>query len=182
MTKNEIIRRFVDFFKHGNIPYQEMIDGGVIAFVTSLKAFDAPNYHVEETLRFHEDCIEVLTYYDAIAEGMIKEINNSGELLRLLNFINARVFLGCADPYGSYKPHLLFTPRIYLDESSNNIAIVTVINHDFFAVAPVEAADYIFIYCPELLDKLSLTIFQTVSGKITADEAIRYITENIIKG
>lgn len=181
MTKKEIMKSVIGKFKQLNIPYQEMIDGGVAAFFTCLKAPDAPNFRVEETIRFHDDCLEILVYYDTLAEEIIKDMKNIGELLRLLNYINARVFLGCSDPYGYYKASLLFTPRIYLDEDSKNIVIVTVINYDFFSVAPVEAIDYILGYCPELLNEFSYLIFNIVLGKITAEEAIKYIKENIIK-
>ena len=52
---------------------------------------------------------------------------------------------------------------------------------DFYELAPVETADYLTVSCPELLNQLSSSIFLTLLGKITVDEAIREIKSSILK-
>lgn len=92
--------------------------------------------------------------------------------MRVLNYINSRVFLRCGDPSGLYRPHLLYTPRIYLaGDGTDDIVIITVINYDFYEVAPLETLDYITAFCPEYLDKLTAPIFLTLSGRLTVHEA-----------
>lgn len=77
-----------------------------------------------------------------------------------MNYINARVFLSCGDAYGLYEPHMLYTPRMYLTvDDCYDLTITTIVNYDFWEVAPVETLDYMTCYCPELLDKLSYPVF-----------------------
>jgi hypothetical protein len=158
-----------------------MIDEGTAAVQMILKAQDAPNKIVESTIWFHGDYLESRVYYDELGARIVKENpDNIFGLLRVLNFINERVFLSCGDPYGLYHPHLLFTPRIYLEEDSGTVAIVTTINYDFYEVAPVEAVDYITAFCPELLNMLVAPVLFTAAGKLTADKAIEFIEERIL--
>ena len=59
-----------------------------------------------------------------------------------------------------YKRQIPYTPRIYLTEDDcYDITITTIINYDFYEVAPVETVDYLTAYCPELLDKLTPAIY-----------------------
>lgn len=93
--------------------------------------------------------------------------------------------MSCADGAGAslYKPHMLYTPRLYLTaDECYDITITTIINYDFYEVAPVETADYLTAYCPELLDKLSPAIYGVLLGQLTVDEAIGYIRKEIIEG
>lgn len=79
-----------------------------------------------------------------------------------------------------YEPRMLYTPRICMTEDSYDIVITTIIPYDFWEVAPLETADYLTAYCPELLDGLTFDIFGMLIGKITVGEAIRSIERNIL--
>ena len=75
---------------------------------------------------------------------------------------------------------MLYTPRMYLTVNGfYDIAITTIINYDFWEVAPIETADYMTAYCPELLDRLALPVFGVLLGQITSDEAVMFIKEKI---
>lgn len=75
---------------------------------------------------------------------------------------------------------MLYTPRICMTEDDCcDIVITTIIPYDFREVAPLETADYLTAYCPELLDGLTCDIFGVLIGKTTAGEAIRSVERNI---
>ena len=56
----------------------------------------------------------------------------------------------------------------------------TIVNYDFWEVAPIETLDYMTWYCPELLDKLSYPIFSVLKGG-AVEEAIAYINNNMLE-
>lgn len=102
------------------------------------------------------------------------------EFFRLLNYINARVFLGCYSELSGTS--LLYTPRIYMTEDDCfDITMTTLIPYDFWEVAPAETMDYITAYCPELLDKLAPVIFGVLLGEISISNAIKYLEDEVIK-
>ena len=102
--------------------------------------------------------------------------------MRVINFINARVYLACGALNGLYEPHTLYTPRMYVTEEGYfDITVTTIINYDFVEVAPIETFDYITCYNPELLDRLAYPIFGVLIGSITEEEAIVYIKQYMLK-
>ena len=48
-------------------------------------------------------------------------------------------------------------------------------------LAPFETADYITIYCPELLELLSPVIFGVLLGFMATKEAVEFIKTNVLK-
>jgi len=181
MTKREAIKKLTDYLNSHNIRYISAIDNGCIEITMVYNAITAPNKCIESCIWFYEDEMEARVYYSALGAEICRESEHINELLRVLNFINARVFLRCSD--GTlYEPHILYTPRIYLTEDDCcDITITTIINYDFYEVAPVETVDYLTAYCPELLDKLTPAIYGVLLGKMTADMSIAYITEKVIE-
>lgn len=76
---------------------------------------------------------------------------------------------------------MLYTPRMYLTvDGFYDITITTIINFDFWENAPIETADYMTAYCPELLDKLAIPVFSVLEGKMSSDEAIAFIKDKIL--
>ncbi len=173
MNKREkAIKETVAYLKSHNIRFEISFEDGTICVVTELKAHDAPNHRVEASVYFFSECMEVRAYYSALCAEIIRGSSHIDNLMRVLNYINSRVFLRCGDPSGLYRPHLLYTPRIYLaGDGTDDIVIITVINYDFYEVAPLETLDYITAFCPEYLDKLTAPIFLTLSGRLTVHEA-----------
>lgn len=183
MTKKEAIKNFTDYLKRHNIPHKSDINNGCQRFTFVFRAENAPDYCVESCIWFYDgDIAEARCYYTAMGAEICKNSEHKDELLRLLNFINARVFLSCGDSYGLYEPHMLYNPRMYVTEDSCfDITLTTIMNYDFWEVAPVETADYLTAYCPELLDRLARPVFGVLLGQFTADEAIIYIKEKILE-
>lgn len=183
MTRKEAIKKFTDYLKQHNISHVTDIDNGCQRYTMTYSAENAPDYCVESCIWFYDhDVAEARCYYTAMGAAFCKSSEHKDELFRLLNFINARVFLNCDDGYGLYEPHMLYNPRMYVTEDGCfDITITTIINYDFWEVAPVETADYLTVYCPELLDRLAPPVFGVLLGQFTVDEAIIYIQEKILE-
>lgn len=169
------------YLENHNIRYARSKGNGCIQVAMIYAENNAPRGYVESNIWFYEnDYAEARCYYNAAA-AICRNGNHRNDLLRLLNFINARAFLSCGAPYGMYEPRMLYNPRIYLTEDDGyDIAITTVINYDFWELAPLETNDYLTAYCPEFLGRLAPPIFGVLLGKMTVDDAITYIKVNIL--
>lgn len=181
-TKNSIMESFAGYLKRNNIWYESDVDIECPRYTMIYETENAPNRCVESCIWFFDDAAEARVYYSSLGAQICKNSNHKDKLLRLLNYINATVFLNCSDgERGLYNPHMLYTPRIYVTEDGCfDIVITTIINYDFWKVAPVETADYLTAYCPELLDKLTAPIYGVLLGKIEVEAAIQYIKDNIL--
>lgn len=180
MNKREAVKRFTDYLREHNIYYESSISNGAQELTMVYDVEAAPGECIESCIWFYRDGAEIRAYYSAVGAEICRESEYRGELLKLLNYINARVFLSCGNRQGLYEPCMLHTPRIYITEDGNfDITITTMINYDFWEVAPLETADYITMYCPELLEILSYPIFCVLLGKITSDEAKERVRRNI---
>lgn len=142
---------------------------------------NCPDKILESCVYFYQNCMEVKTYFNQNAASWCKEHQqNIPMIIRLLNYINATVWMSSADGANGllYNPSTLYNPRIFMTEDECfDITITTFINYDFYEVAPLETEDYITAYCPDLLDKLSIAIFPLLSGKITLQQAMQCIDE-----
>ncbi|MCM1058058.1 MAG: hypothetical protein NC517_10690 [Firmicutes bacterium] len=175
------IKDFTEYLKRNQIPYVSSSDAGIRQITMTYPVENAPGGYVEGCIWWYGDGAEVRVYYDSMGADICKKSEHKDGLLRLLNFINARVFLCCGDASGLYAPHMLYTPRIYLTEDDcGDITITTMINYDFWKVTPVETADYITIYCPELLDRLSPAIFGVLLGQMDSEQAKGYVKEELL--
>ena len=104
-------------------------------------------------------------------------------MFRLLNFINAAVFVKNMDGVGNefYSPSYLLQPRLYLTEDGcNDITATIVMEGDMFWVAPLEIMDFITAGLPTLMDQLSQYIYGVLIGNLHADLAINYIKRFIL--
>lgn len=183
MAEKDVIKNFKNYLKAHNIYHTESIgiEDRVREITMVLDAKNAPDKYVEGCVWWNGEEAEVRTYYNAMGAEICSKSGHIDELLRLLNFINARVFLNCGEWSGLYKPHMLYTPRIYLTEDGfSDIAITTICSLDFWELTPLETADYITIYCPELLDKLAPAIFGVLLGEVTGEESIAYVKKKIL--
>lgn len=182
MDKKAAVKKFTDYLRKYNIYYESSIDHGAREIIMVYHAEDAPGECIEGCIWFYNDSAEVRAYYSEVGAEICRDSAYRGELLKLLNYINARVFLKCGNPQGLYEPHMLYTPRIYMTEDGNfDITITTMINYDFWEIAPLETADYITIYCPELLDRLTYPVFGVLLGKLSADDAKERIRQEILE-
>ncbi len=147
------------YLKNHGIRFSVGQDDGTLLLTMVFQVENAPNHEIESCVwTYDADEMEIRTYYDSVGQMICRNSEDKDQLFRLLNYINARVFLRCAD-YRSrlYEPYMLYTPRIYLTEDNCfDITITTIIPYDFFELAPIETADYMTIFCPSLLDELSV--------------------------
>lgn len=181
MNKKAAVKKLTDYLKRYNIYFKSSIDNGVQQITMVYHVEDVPGKCIESCIWFYNDDAEVRAYYSAEGAEICSESEHRGKLLSLLNYINARVFLSCGNPAGLYEPHMLYTPRMYMTEDGRfDITITTIINYDFWEITPVETADYITIYCPEFLERLTYSIFGVLLGKISLDEAKEEIRKNIL--
>ncbi len=181
MNKRKAMKNFTDYLKSHNIFYESSIDDGIQRITMVYPVENAPDKRIESCIWFYEDVAEVRTYYSALGAEICRKSERIDELLHLLNFINARVFLSCGYPGGLYEPHMLYTPRIYITEDGYfDITITTMVHFDFWNLASLETADYITIYCPELLERLTYAVFGVLLGQITFEDAKTFIEEEIM--
>lgn len=182
MTKKAAFNYLTDYLENNYIHYVTSIDNGALLVTMVFHVEHTPSKIIEACVWFYEDFAEARVYYSAFEAEIVRESKYADELFRLLNYINATVFLACGQPGGLYEPHILYTPRLYLTEDDGgDISMTTIINYDFWALAPLETHDYISRFCPELLDKLSVAIFGLLWGHADIEFAIYCIKKEILK-
>lgn len=184
MTKENAIRSVKDYLGSHNIECGWGVEHGSAQLTMAHEAEAAPGKCIESCVWFYPDGMEARVYYSALGSEICRKSRHIDALLRVLNFVNARVFLSCSDGSGGmlYAPHMLYTPRIYITaDGSFDITITTIIPYDFYEIAPVGTGDYLTAYCPELLERLTPAIFGVLLGRMTADRAIDYITTKMIQ-
>lgn len=157
--KQFALKDFTEYLKRNQVPYVPSVDAGIRQITMTYAVENAPNRCVEGCIWWYGDGAEVRVYYDSMGADICRKSEHKDELLRLLNFVNARVFLSCGDASGLYAPHMLYTPRIYLTE---------------------DGCGDITIYCPELLDRLSPAIFGVLLGQMEVERAIGYVKEKLL--
>lgn len=179
MTKNEVRKRIIEYLKKYNIPYQllndsdkPLIDINNLTLYIPFHVEEAPDQLAECSIWFYRDTLEVRGYYSKNAASWLSTYKDHlPDVMRVINFINARVFLG----------NLLYTPRLYLTaEPQTEFAISTIIPYRFFQSSEFETLEYISCYYPEFLGKISFPLFLTLLGDITSDMAIYHIQSEIL--
>ena len=175
MEQHKAYQQIQERLKALGVPCYQAVERGKAQITTAFHAERSPGKCVESCIWFFSEVMEARTYYSEAGMEICKHSEHKDKLLRVLNYINARVFLCCADGTGGalYPPHMLYTPRFYLTEDQCfDITATTIIPYDFFELAPVETLDYLTDFCPELLDRLSIPIYGTLLGMLTPEEAI----------
>lgn len=164
------------------VPYKKDIDLGVARFTFVFMCENAPGGFIEGCIWFFDKVAETRVYYNQMGADICRKSECRQDLLRLLNFINARVFMELNDGGNRwYDPQILYTPRMYLTEDDGyDISITTMLNYRFWKMAETETDDYITAYQPELLDKLAPFVFGLLKGELTADDAILGIERVIL--
>ena len=184
MTKWEAQIRMGHYLKAHNIYHETDHENGTPHMNILYANCDlCPDGMLEGCIWFYENTMEVRTYFNQNAAGWCRTSSHILELMRLLNFINARVWPSAADGMGNalYTPSCLYTPRIYLTEDAGyDITLTTIIPYDFYELAPLETEDYITACCPGVLNDLSPAIFGVLLGRIDVERGIRYIRKNIL--
>lgn len=177
MTKADARKRIIDHLKTYNIHYHLLNDSGKpLIDVQDLTIYirfhveEAPDHLAECSIWLYEDALEVRGYYSENAASWVSKYKHHiPDVLRVINYMNTRVFLG----------NLLFTPRLYLTvDEKPEFAITTIIPYGFFETAKLETLEYVTCYYPEFLGKASFPLFLTLLGDITSEMAIYHIKQN----
>lgn len=180
MTKENAQIRLYTYLKSHFINFEADICDGIQRFTMVFKNCEnCPDKILESCIYFYQDCMEIKTYFNQNAANWCKEYQENLPLvIRLLNHINATVWMCSTDGAGGrlYAPSTLYAPRIFITENDCfDITLTTLINYDFYNIAPLETEDYITATCPDLLNQLSLAIFPLLLGKIDLQQATHYV-------
>ncbi len=182
-TMKSIREDFGRYLRQNQIPVVETEDPEKPKYTFSFRMPDVPGGFVEACIWFYEDAAEVGAYYSEAGAKICKGSDHTDGLLRVLNYINARVFLCQSDGgRGIYAPKMLYTPRMYMTEDGcGDITITTIISYDIWKRNVYKTGDYITAYCPELLGKLSAPVFSVLLGIRSPQEAIAYINTSLLQ-
>ena len=136
---------------------------------------------IESCIWFFKHEAEVRTYYPKPVSEICEESEHKGQLLRLLNFFNARVYPDQTDGgAGSAEPQLYFAPRFYITEDGGfDITATTFVNYQIWDTV-YAIHDYIIHYCPEILSDLAPYVVCVLKGVLTAEEAIERIETGLM--
>lgn len=184
MGRAQAIGKFEQYLKSHNLGYSKSVDNGAALVTMAFPAPECPGKWLEACAWFFRDGMEARVYYSQSGANFCRESEHRDELFRVLNFINARVFLAAADGFGGklYAPHMLYTPRIYMTEDDCfDITLTTMIPYDFYELAPLETADYVTMFCVSLLKDLSMPIFFLLLGEWTVEQSIAHIKREVLE-
>ena len=184
MTNLQAKAKMKKYLKAHFIKYHEDIDNSVSRYSILFEGYDScPDRVLEACVWFYPDFMECRVYYDCNAAKWCRESKHRDELMRLLNYCNAKVWI-CADDGMNgalYHSNYLYTPRFYITEDgSYDITMTSIIPLDLYEMAPLETEDYFTAACPELLNKLSAPVFFVLLGKTSAEQAILMIETEIL--
>ena len=132
MKRQEAIRVLTGRLRSSRVRHSAGFDSGQMQITMGFNAVYAPDHRIESCIWFYEDTMEARCYYSSLGAELCRKSRHIDALLRLLNFINARVFPSCrGSGYMLYSPHILYTPRIYLTaDGCFDITITTIIPYD----------------------------------------------------
>ena len=132
MKRQEAIRVLTGRLRSSRVRHSAGFDSGQMQITMGFTAVYAPDHRIESCIWFYEDTMEARCYYSSLGAELCRKSRHIDALLRLLNFINARVFPSCrGSGYMLYSPHILYTPRIYLTADGRfDITITTIIPYD----------------------------------------------------
>ena len=181
MNKLQAKSKIKNYLKRNFIQFHEDVWERITMVYKGFK--NSPDSIIESCIYFFSDCMECRVYYDATGAKFCKESDRQSELMRLLNFINARVWPQSTDFNGNtlYRPSHLYTPRIYMTEDGcNDITMTTVVPYEFYEIATLETEDFFTACLPELMDSLSPAIFLLLLGRINPEDAIGLVKINVL--
>lgn len=184
MTNLQAKEKMKEYLKAHFIKYYEDIEDGVSRYTILFEGYDScPDKVLEACIWFYEDFMECRVYYDCNVANWCRESKYRDELMRLLNYCNAKVWFCANDGMNGalYRPNYLYTPRFYMTEDGAfDITMTSIIPLEFYEMAPLKTEDYFTAACPELLNKLSVPIFFVLLGKISAEQGISMIETEIL--
>ena len=110
MKRQEAIRVLTGRLRSSRVRHSAGFDSGQMQITMGFNAVYAPDHRIESCIWFYEDTMEARCYYSSLGAELCRKSRHIDALLRLLNFINARVFPSCrGGGHMLYSPHILYT-------------------------------------------------------------------------
>lgn len=185
MIKNNPIEYMAKYLLDRNIKYIKDELDGIPRITTALRGFDnCPQSVIECSASHYEgkNAVELRVYYGEDTRKIVRNSKYVNELYRLLNFINAKVFVENNDGSNGtvYMPSYIIQPRFYLIDEFYDLTATILMDDSIFFEMPLEVADFITITIPSLLDKLAIYIFGVLLGHIPVEYAITLIKSDLL--
>ncbi len=166
----------ISYLKLHNLYFKTDQADGIPRITMVFKNCDrCPNYITEGCIWFYEEFMEVRVYYSKLGAEICQKSEYLSELYRLLNYINARLWVRVSDGLEDalYQSQYLISPRFYVTEDEmQDITATMLIPYTHFELDMLEMNDFITAALPDLLDGLSMPVFLLLEGRVTVEEAI----------
>lgn len=166
----------ISYLNQYNLYFKANHSEGIPRITMVFKNCDrCPDYITEGCIWFYEDFMEVRVYYSKMGAEICQKSKYLPELYRLLNYINARLWVSVSDGLEGalYQSQYLTSPRFYVTEDEmQDITATMLIPYTHFELDRLEMEDFITAALPGLLDDLSTPVFLLLEGRITAEEAM----------
>ena len=166
----------ISYLNQHNLYFKANHSEGIPRITMVFKNCDrCPDYITEGCIWFYEDFMEVRVYYSKMGAEICQKSKYLPELYRLLNYINARLWVSVSDGLEGalYQSQYSTSPRFYVTEDEmQDITATMIIPYTHFELDRLEMEDFITAALPGLLDDLSTPVFLLLEGRITAEEAI----------
>lgn len=179
-----MMSKITSYLKQHNLYFKTDLMEGILRITMVFKNCDrCPDYITEGCIWFYEDSMEVRVYYSKLGAEICQKSNHLSELYRLLNYINARLWVRVSDGLEGalYQSQYLISPRFYVTEDEmQDITATMLISYTHFELDTLEMEDFITAALPDLLDRLSMPVFLLLEGRINAEEAIDMVRVDII--
>lgn len=181
----KIMSEVTSYLKLHNLCFETEQIEGIPRITMVFKNCDrCPDYITEGCIWFYEDFMEVRVYYSKLGAEICQKSKYLPELYRLMNYINARLWVGAPDGMDGalYQSQYLISPRFYITEDEmQDITATMLIPYTHFEMDVLELEDFITAALPSLLNSLSVPVFLLLEGRITVEEAIDMVGLEILR-
>ena len=179
-----MMSKIISYLKQHNLYFKTDLMEGIPRITMVFKNCDrCPDYITEGCIWFYEDSMEVRIYYSKLGAEICQKSKHLSELYRLLNYINARLWVRVSDGLDGalYQFQYLISPRFYVTEDGmQDITATMLIPYMHFELDTLGMEDFITATIPGLLDHLSMPVFLLLEGRINAEKAIDMVRVDII--
>lgn len=177
MNDIECMNTIANYMKTKGYRYFENLEQGIYTLnvVYDKRCKNCPNEALESNICFYEDGIEFRLFYTELASTWCKRSEHRKELLELIAYINNELLKEQNIQNYNYNTILKVTEDF-------DITIIAHISYRYYASNVQQTNDYLTNHCVELLNNISIPIFFVMFGKITVQEAKRFIkNSDVIK-
>ena len=184
LEAEEAMSDFAAYLQSYNISFETDYFEGTPRITMLFKNCEmCPGKISEGCIYFYDEEMEVRVFYSGLGSEMCKKSENLPDLYRLMNYLNARVWVRVLDGAEGtlYKSQYLFSPRFYVTEDGmSDITAMMIMPYTHFEMDKLESEDFITAALPNLMNSLSTPIFLLLAKKINIEEAISMIKSEVL--